>query len=86
MTKSLTAVNITSATIKHDFSPLQNALVTVLKNELEMISLLPPGPLTGMYSRFSGACILINLFLSDPATYRAPGVKYEKENGSRVGC
>lgn len=40
--KSLTAVNITSATIKHDFSPLENALVTVLKNELEMISLLPP--------------------------------------------
>lgn len=39
-----------------------------------------------MYSRFSGACFLINLFLSDPATYRAPGVKYEKENGSRVRC
>lgn len=39
-----------------------------------------------MYSRFSGACILINFFLSDPTTYRAPGVKYEKENGSRVRC
>ena len=30
-----------SVTIKHDFPPLENALVTVLKNELKMISLLP---------------------------------------------
>lgn len=29
--KSLTAVNITSATIKYDFSPLENALVTMLQ-------------------------------------------------------
>lgn len=42
MAKSLTAVNITSATIKHDFSPLENARVPVLKNELKIISMLAP--------------------------------------------
>lgn len=47
MPKSLTSVSIASATLKYDFPPLENALVTVLKNELGMISLLPPWTFNG---------------------------------------